>query len=479
MTTTPAFAELMALRGGTAPDADEVSILGRDPFHPTPFRVGETTAAVLAAVGVAANDIWAARTGRRQSVTIDVRHAAATVRTVDYTQAPNADGTFAHVPIPQTMAHMLTVTQPWPTRDGRWFLPHLNLPHLSRRVLEVLQCDSTPDAVRAAVARWDADALEDAIAAARACGGTVRTRDEWLAHPQGQYLASRPVVEVDRIGNAPAPVWTSTQTRDATQPLAGIRVLDLTRILAGPIAGRTLAELGADVLMVTAPHLPQTPEHVRDTSHGKRSCFLDLRRDDDAQRMRALIAQADVLVDGYRPGALASLGFDDATLRALQPSLVHVSVSCFGSGGPWSERAGWEQVAQAVTGVCEAQGNAIGAGQPKLVFAPVCDYTTGYLAAYGTLLALARRAREGGGYRVHTALAGAAMLVQRQGMAEGFAHATGRLDDEALRAWHVEETGPNGTLRTLGPALGLSETPPRWSRPTPTLGGDDAAWLPR
>jgi crotonobetainyl-CoA:carnitine CoA-transferase CaiB-like acyl-CoA transferase len=478
MATIPAFAELMTLRGDAPPRAGEVTVHGRDPFHPTPFRVGETTAAVLAAVGVAANDIWAARTGRRQSVTLDVRHAAATVRTVDYTQAPDAGGVFAHVPIPQAMAHMLEVTQPWRTRDGRWFLPHLNLPHLSRRVLDVLRCDSTPEAVRAAVAQWDADALEDAIAAARACGGTIRTRDEWLAHPQGQYLAGRPVVEVDRVDAgvaAPAPAWTPSPR----QPLAGIRVLDLTRILAGPIAGRTLAELGADVLMVTAKHLPQTPEHVRDTSHGKRSCFLDLRRDGDAQRLRTLVAEADVLVDGYRPGALAALGFDDATLRALQPSLVHVSVSCYGSGGPWADRAGWEQVAQAVTGVCEAQGRAIEAGQPKLVFAPVCDYTTGYLAAYGTLLALARRARDGGGYRVQTALAGAAMLVQRQGMAEGFAELPGRLDDEALRAWHVEETGPNGTLRTLGPALGLSETPPVWRRPTPVLGGDDAAWLPR
>lgn len=477
--TVTAFDELMALRGRGATTANEVTVRGQDPFHPTPFRVGETTAAVLAAVGVAANDIWEARTGRRQQVEIDVRHAAATVRTVDYTRARNAAGEFEHVAIPNAMAHMLTVTQPWPTRDGRWFLPHLNLPHLSQRVLDVLQCDSTPEAVRAAVGRWDADALEDAIAAARACGGKIRTHDEWLAHPQGQYLASRPVVEVDRVGDAPAPAWTPPSSRTSAQPLAGIRVLDLTRILAGPVAGRTLAELGADVLMVTAGHLPQTPEHVRDTSHGKRSCFLDLRRDDDARRMRDLIAEADVLVDGYRPGRLASLGFDDATLRQLRPDLVHVSVSCFGSGGPWAGRAGWEQVAQAVTGVCETQGRAIGAGQPKLVFAPVCDYTTGYLAAYGTLLALARRAQEGGGYRVQTALAGAAMLVQRQGVVQGFADAPGRLDEDTLRPWHVQETSVYGELRTLGPALGLSETPPRWGRPTPELGGDAAAWLPR
>jgi crotonobetainyl-CoA:carnitine CoA-transferase CaiB-like acyl-CoA transferase len=476
--TAPAFEELMALRGQGPAAAGEAAVTGRDPFHPTPFRVGETTAAVLAAVGVAANDIWQQRTGRRQQVRVSQRHAAATVRTVDYTRARNAAGAYEHVQIPQAMAHMLKVTQPWPTRDGRWFLPHLNLPHLSQRVLDVLQCESTPEAVRAAVARWDADALEDAIAAARACGGTIRTAQEWLAHPQGRYLASRPVVEVDRVGTAPAPAWRPLPAAGA-RPLSGIRVLDLTRILAGPVAGRTLAELGADVLMVTSEHLPQTPEHVRDTSHGKRSCFLDLRRPADAERFGELVREADVLVNGYRPGRIASLGFDEETLAQLNPALVQVQVSCFGSGGPWAGRAGWEQVAQAVSGVCEAQGRLIGAGQPKLVFAPVCDYTTGYLAAYGTLLALARRAREGGGWRVHTALAGAAMLVQRQGLVEGFGQASGKLTEEELEPLLVQEFNTYGDLKTLGPALRLSETPPQWDKPTPRLGGDRAEWLLR
>ncbi|XAH23349.1 CoA transferase [Xylophilus sp. GW821-FHT01B05] len=471
----PAFNELMALRGQGAVAPGEVTVQGRDPFHPTPFRVGDTTAAVLAAVGVAANDLWQQRTGRRQQLRVDQRHAAATVRTVDYTRARNAAGGYEPVPIPQAMAHMLAVTQPWPTRDGRWFLPHLNLPHLSQRVLEVLQCDSTPEAVRAAVGRWDADALEQAIAAARACGGTIRSAEEWLAHPQGRYLAARPVVEVDRIGHSTPPALPA----GAARPLSGVRVLDLTRILAGPIAGRTLAELGADVLMVTARHLPQTPEHVRDTSHGKRSCFLDLTRPADAERFAALVAEADVLVNGYRPGRLAALGFDEDHLWRLRPDLVQLQVSCYGSGGPWAERAGWEQVAQAVSGVCETQGRRIGAGPPKLVFAPLCDYTTGYLAAYGALLALGRRARQGGGWRVHTALCGAAMLVQRQGLAEGFVQAPGRLTETELQPLLVQQSTCYGELQTLGPALQLSDTPPRWDRPTPRLGGDRAEWLPR
>ncbi len=254
-------------------------------------------------------------------------------------------------------------------------------------------------------------------------------------------------------------------------------MLDLTRVLAGPVAGRTLAEHGADVLMVTAPKLPQTPEHVRDTSHGKRSSFLDLATVPDAERMRALVGEADVFIDGYRPHALGRLGFGADDLLRQRPGLVHVSVNCFGTGGPFADRAGWEQVAQAVTGVCEAQGRLTGAGQPRLVFAPVCDYSTGYLAAYGAMLALARRAREGGSWKVNVSLCGAAMFVQRLGLADHFAGAPGQLTEAELAPLYVDENAAYGPLRTLGPALRMSETPPYWDKPTPALGGDGPVWL--
>jgi crotonobetainyl-CoA:carnitine CoA-transferase CaiB-like acyl-CoA transferase len=472
--TPPGLEELLRLRGAAAPAPGEVSIRGHDPFFRSPFRVGETVSAVLAAVGVAASDVWERRTGRRQRVEVSLPEAAATLRTGDYTRRRNEAGEWRPIPIPTAMAHMLTVTQPWRTRDNRWFLPHLNLPHLAARVLGVLQCESTPAAVSAAVARWDADALEDAIAAARACGGTIRTRDEWLAHPQGAYLAARPAVEVRRIGDAPPQPFGAGE-----RPLSGIRVLDLTRILAGPMGGRTLAEQGADVLMVTAEGLPQTPEHVRDTSHGKRSCFLDLKQADGAARFSELVRGADVVIDGYRPGQLGRLGFGVDALLRLRPGLVVLDVSCFGSGGPFADRAGWEQVAQSVTGVCEAQGRLTGAGQPKLVFAPVCDYTTGYLAAYGTLLALARRAREGGSWMVHASLCQSGMFLQRQGLLDRFDAAPEVLSEPEVAARHVEADTPYGRLRTLGPGLRMSETTPHWARPTPRLGGDAPEWLPR
>lgn len=467
-----AFGELMQLRG-TAVAEQEIQIEGTDPFFPTPYYIGESVAAALAMVGVAANDLWELRTGRRQRLKLHVNHAAATLRTVDYTEQLGQDGQWHTFPRTPTMAHMLQVTQPWQTQDGRWFLPHLNLPELSRRVLGVLQCEHNVEGVSSAVGRWRAEALEQAIADARACGGLIRSEEEWLAHPQGQYLAARPVVEIRKVRDS-APVPPPKGDR----PLSGVRVLDLTRILAGPVAGRTLAEHGADVLMVTAPHLPQTPEHIRDTSHGKRSCFLDLDQPDQAETLHNLARTSDVFIDGYRPGALARKGFSMEQLFDERPGLVHLSVSCFGSGGPFRDRAGWEQVAQAVTGICHGYGQALGDERPKLVFAPMCDYLTGYLGALGVMLALARRAREGGSYQVHVSLCQSAMFVQRRGRLANFQEAPGRLDEASLNTLFVEsDTASNGRLRTLGPVLGMSETMPTWARPTPDFGADPALWL--
>ena len=470
-----AFAELMARRGLGDPPAGEVTITGSDPFWRTPIRAGETAAAVLGAIGVASNDIWESRTGRRQKVSVALRHAAATLRTVDYSQGQRADGSWETLPIPDHMKAMIAVTQPWPTRDGAYFLPHLNLPHLARRVLGVLRCEFNPASVREAVSRWNADDLEDAIAAAGACGGRIRSAEEWLAHPQGRYLAARPILDIRRIGDGP-PLALPPGPR----PLSGVRVLDFTRILAGPICGRTLAEHGAEVLMVTAPHLPQTPEHVRDTSHGKRSCFLDFSDPAQLERAKQLALTSDVVVGGYRPGKLESWGLNPEEIAASKPGHVHVTISCYGSGGPFADRAGWEQVGQAVTGIAHAHGKAVGDGSPRLIFATVCDYLTGYLGGYGALLALGKRMREGGSWHVHVSLCQSAMLLLRQGLMDGFENAPETLTEDELATLRVvTDTEAYGRIRTLGPALRMSETPVHWATPTPTLGGDKPEWLPR
>ncbi|MGW8378200.1 CoA transferase [Streptomyces sp. ODS28] len=476
--TPNAFDDLMALRDGPPPDAGEVELTGSDPLFASPFRIGGTLADALAARAVAANDLWEARTGRRQRLAVDVRAAAATaLGGEDMTLVREGDGAYRPAPLSPDVAHMVALTQPWPTADGRWFLPHFNLPHLERRVLDVLRCEPTPASVRDAVRRWRADDLEDAVAAAGACGGTVRTPEEWRAHPHGAHLAARPVVEITKLGDAPPEPLPGGE--HGAEPLSGVRVLDLTRILAGPTAALSLAEHGADVLMVTAPHLPQVPPFVRDTSHGKRSTYLDYTDPEEAARLRALAADSDVFIEGYRPHRMAAHGFGPDDLAGLRPGMVYVSVNCFGAGGPFGDRAGWDQVAQAVTGACVLQGEAANGGRPQLTPVYLCDFLTGFLGGYGAMLALAKRAREGGSYHVQVSLCQSSMLLQRQGLIGDFAGAPGRLSAEEFARYAVTDEGTAyGDLKSLGPVIRMSETPPRWPRTTPRLGSARAEWLP-
>ncbi len=464
-----AFEQVMAVRGLGAPAPGEVTLTGADPVFSTRFKIGETCAAVLGGVGVAANDLWEMRTGRRQQVQVDARHAAAALRSSSYMQRPDASGAWKTV-VNERHEAMIGITQPWPTKDGRWFLPHFGLPHLQRRVLDVLGAEPNPASVAAAVAKWDAMDLEAAIDEARACGAMVRSNDEWMAGEHGQVLAGKPIVEIIKIGDSdPEPLPA------ADRPLGGVKALDLTRILAGPIAARTLAEHGAEVLMVTAERLPQIAEHVMDTSHGKRSCFLDLTEADKAATLRGLAAEADVFSQGYRPGMLENLGFGPEDLAALRPGIVYVSISCFGADGPFSHRAGWEQVAQTVTGLAHEGSRADRPNGPALLPAAANDYTTGYLAAYGVLLALAKRAREGGSYHVRVSLCRSGMFIYDQGKV-AFDGWDKELAPEELDALRIESRPAAGPLRHLGPVLKLSETPPHWARPTPTLGGDAPEW---
>ncbi len=466
MAKASALDEVLAVRGHSPPPAGEFTITGADPVLDTRFKIAGTLAAVQAAIGVAISDLWELKTGRRQRVAVDVRHAAAGIRSAYRLQRPDANGLFKDVVNSEHEATR-TIAQPWLTKDGRYFLPHFGLPNLRERVLKVLGCEPTPASVSAAVAKWDGIDLENAIDAARACGAMVRTNEEWLAHPHGKVLGQKPIVEIIKIGESePRPLPAGAR------PLGGVRVLDCTRILAGPMAARTLAEHGADVLMVSAEHLPFIPEHVTDTSHGKRSTFLDIRKSEDATTLRKLIGSADVFTQSYRQDALAKHGFGAEEVAALRPGIVYVSINCYGADGPFSHRAGWEQMGQTVTGILHANGN----GKPKLLPAPACDYTTGYLAAYGALVALARRAREGGSYHVRVSLCQSGMFIYRQGQLPVDVPPM-PLTAEEIDALRIESRTHEGPLRHLRPILQLSETPPHWELPTAKLGGDSATWL--
>jgi crotonobetainyl-CoA:carnitine CoA-transferase CaiB-like acyl-CoA transferase len=295
----------------------------------------------------------------------------------------------------------------------------------------------------------------------------VRENAEWLEHPHGRALAARPVVEIEKIADSdPEPFPAEGRA------LEGIRVLDLTRILAGPVAARTCAEHGADVLMVAAKRLPQIKNFVIDLSHGKRSCYLDLGVPEEAARLKELVREADVFSQGYRPEVLATRGFGPEELAALRPGLVYTTISCFGAHGPLRDRAGWEQVAQSVTGICHDGG----VDHPALLPAPACDYTTGYLGAYGTLLALARRAVEGGSYHVNVSLCQSGMFLYRQGKVDYPGPDLDLSPTEAAELQMDSDTA-YGAIRHLAPVIKFSETTPGWSRPSPALGSDAPEWL--
>ena len=237
----------------------------------------------------------------------------------------------------------------------------------------------------------------------------------------------------------------------------------------------TLAEHGAEILMVAGEHVPQVLPYVADTSHGKRSCFLDLRQSAEVEKLRGLVRSADIFSQGYRPNMIGRLGFGPEELAALRPGLVYVSISCYGADGPFSHRAGWEQVAQIMSGIA-AEGVQTGpAYRPRLLPAAANDYITGYLGAYGALLALARRSHEGGSYHVRVSLCQTAMMIYRQGKITTLPQAPDLSADE-IDALRIESNCHLGRIRHLGPVLRLSETMPGWNLPTPKLGGDAAMW---
>ena len=429
----------------------EAEIRGADPALKTPYRVGTAGAAALAATGVAASQLWALRGGRPQRVGVDLRAAAASLKSATYLRI---DGN-----PPKAIWDPFSLF--YPVRDGRWVRFHTNYPHHRTAALGVLEVGEGVEAAMRAAASWDGPELEDAIHAAGGCAALVRTAGEWAAHPHAHAVAEQPLLEIERIGDAP-PVPLPR----AERPLSGIRVLDLTRVLAGPTAAKTLAEHGADVLRITAAHLPDSGEVDLDTGIGKLSAQLDLREEADVETLRKLVSGADVFSQSYRPGALAARGFSPEALAKSRPGIVYVSLSAWGPTGPWKDRRGFDSIVQCVSGMATKQG---GSGAPKLLPCSAIDYVSGYLMAYGAMVALARRAKEGGSWRVRVALARVGKWIVDLGMVD----ASGASEVEAAT---METASPAGVITHLKPVVEMSETPPRWERPPAPLGHHAARW---
>ncbi|MCT9083535.1 CoA transferase [Streptomyces fulvoviolaceus] len=353
----------------------------------------------------------------------------------------------------------------WRTADG-WVRTHANYPHHRARLLDVLGVRDDVAAVEGALAERSSLEVEEAVYAAGGLAVALRTPEAWAAQEQAAEVARRPLVERERLDSARARVLAPVDGNPLL-PAAGLRVLDLTRVLAGPVATRTLALLGADVLRVDGPRFPELPDQQADTGFGKRSTTLDLAV--DRRAFEDLLAAADVVVTGYRPGALDRFGLSPDALAERRPGVVVAQVSAWGAYGPWRERRGFDSLVQVATGIATVEGSV---EQPGALPAQALDHGTGYLLAAAVLRALTEQSYEGGSRVVRLALARTAeWLVNGVG------------SDDAMDAsydgpdpWLAETDSRLGRLRYALPPVSFEGGPAIWSRPPGPWGTDAACW---
>src|SRR5690349_2057210 len=445
--------------GGEASALDALTLTGDEPQLPSSFRVAVAAQVSVAATGLAAAGIWKLRSGQAQDVAVDMRHAVVECRSERYLRV---DGK----PPPPAWDAIAGV---YKTRDGFVRL-HTNFPHHRDAVCKVLNCTPERDAVQAALMQWDGEAFETAAYAGGCVVAFMRSHDQWSATPHAKALAGLPLISITKIGEAAPKPWPK-----GDRPLAGIRVLDLSRVIAGPVAGRTLAAHGADVLLISGPELPAIPWLTIDTGRGKLTSFVELKNEQGRAALRDLLAEADIFSQGYRPRAIAGLGFSPEDAARINPGIIYVTLSAYGHAGPWAERRGFDSLVQTATGFNHAEGQAAGIDGPKELPAQMLDHATGYFMAFGAMMAKARQAREGGSWHVRVSLAQTGRWLWNLGrVARGLK--TPDLTAEAVEPFMEDLPSAFGPLHSVKHSAILSKTPAYWERPAVKLGTHPPEW---
>ncbi|MEO8857846.1 MAG: CoA transferase [Burkholderiaceae bacterium] len=447
-------------RQAQLPDAALASAVmtGSDPVLPSSFAVGAAAQSSIAAAALAACELGHVRGAPRQRVQVDMAHAA-----LECTSWFSLDG---------------VAPDPWDKFSGLyacadgWVRVHANFAHHRAGALRLLGLDprkaERADAEQAMRA-WRALEFESAAAESGMLAAALRSFDQWDACAQGQAVAAQDLFTIERIGEADPLALAELDAH--ARPLSGVRVLDLTRILAGPVGTRAMAAYGADVLLVNSPHLPNI-EAIADTSRGKRSAHADLLTPEGVQNLRQAIAGAHVFVQGYRPGALGRLGFGPEQLAVLRPGIVVVSLSAYGPEGPWAERRGFDSLVQTAMGFNHAEGAAKGDGKPRPMPMQILDHASGYLMAFGAAAALARQQREGGSWLVRVSLAQTGQWLRGLGRVENGLAATAPAREPFL------QTSPSGfgELRAFRHSAQLERTPAQWALPSMPPGTHPLRW---
>jgi crotonobetainyl-CoA:carnitine CoA-transferase CaiB-like acyl-CoA transferase len=430
-----------------------VSFAGADPIVPAAHRLGACIGIPMMANAVAALALHRLRGGPAQDIELDLRQAVHGINPSAFWR-PTLAGEPA--PHPLVLDNPFLVV-PYRSADGRWVMATGVYPRLAALWCRFLDVPPDMNRVATAVAGWNAFELEEAASAAGLPVSVVRTPDEWLAHAQGALLATQPVIGLERIGDAP------TRTLGpARRPFDGIRVLSFTHAVAGPTVGRTLAEQGADVLCATRPNDYEHEFIYAEANVGSRSAYLDLDSETGQERVAGLLAAADVVVNNHRRGSLERRGLEPRELAEHHPGLVHVSLTCYGSSGPWAARGGFDMNGSAASGLMTTEG---GEAEPRLpVTGLINDYITGYLAAVGAAAALVKRATEGGSWHVTVNLTRTAMWCGSLGLVDPAR--AGRGDEHSLREPAAYDAPtPLGDVHMLAPPVRFSRTRPSWRDP--------------
>lgn len=426
---------------------------------PSAFAVTDLAAASMGAAGLALSSLLDAMDSEIKTVTVDRRLAsfwfAYSLRPIGWKPSSAED----------------FVMGDYETSDG-WIRLHTNAPHHRAAALRALKL-TTPSGradITQAVAIWSADALEAKVLAEGGCAATMRSWQDWQAHPHGQAVLSEPLLHWQSGAVIAKPLWSFNRSR----PLQGLKVLDMTRVLAGPAATRMLAGLGAEVLRVDPPWWDE-PTLAPEMTLGKRCTRLDLRNTSERERWISLLSEADVLVHGYRSDALATLGLDAEERQKIRPGLVDVSLDAYGFTGPWKDRRGFDSLVQMSMGIAHAGQQLAGSAKPKPLPVQALDHATGYILATAVLRGLEMRLRTGAGSIARASLARTgALLMTTLHHAEKSNQALAQ-ESEADQALTIEDTYW-GSARRLHWPVEVSGVGMQWDQPSGPLGSIEATW---
>ncbi|MGB6307808.1 MAG: CoA transferase [Steroidobacteraceae bacterium] len=441
--------------GGDAAVVDHVEFVGSGDL-PSAFAVSAFAAAAVGAAGAAVAELIATISGGElPSVTIDRRLASlwfgSSIRPEGWALPSAWD----------------PVAGDYAAADG-WIRLHTNAPHHREAALAVLNVPATREQIERAVGAWSAETLEAAVVQRGGCAAAMRTSEAWGRHPQGQSVRAEPLVAIRLTDDIATTKWLPAPGR----PMRGLRVLDLTRVLAGPIATRFLAGMGADVLRIDPP-IWDEPAVVPDVTLGKRCARLDLHNPAQRAQFDQLLSQSDVLVHGYRADALEAMGLDADTRRRFRPGLVDVCLNAYGWSGPWRNRRGFDSLMQMSSGIAVTGMRFFGRDRPTPLPVQALDHATGYLMAAAVIRGLTHRLSSGRGFEGKASLARtAALLIDGP---------VGTLDADFATAgdndWsHEVELTAFGAARRLRPPMQIVGAPMLWDRAATALGSSSAQW---